>query len=162
MLLPESQAFCPKIFATGGAAAPPAPPARTPMAERMEDACESHCEKHLLLIRTPFSVVLRNRRHLCTVTSPGRCERPDEQDLDLEPESQAGSGSGSPHAAPEEPPQTVKPCRVTPAVPFSANTQSSSPQPDVRTSSGRVVRKPARFKRLCLICAFANSNSNIA
>ena len=31
MLLPESQAFCPKIFATGGAAAPPAPPARTPM-----------------------------------------------------------------------------------------------------------------------------------
>ena len=33
MLLPELQAFCPKIFATGGAAAPPAPPARTPMAE---------------------------------------------------------------------------------------------------------------------------------
>ena len=97
------------------------------------------------------------------MTSPGRCERPDEQDLDLEPESQAeSSGSGSPHVAPEEPPQTVKPCRVTPVVPFSGNKQSSSPHPDVRTSSGRVARKPTRFKRLCLICAFANSNSKIA
>ena len=113
----------------------------------MEDAWESLCEKHLLLIRTPFSVVRRNRRHLCTVTSPGRFEMPDEQDLDLEPESQAeGSGSESPYAKLEEPPQIVKPCKVTPTVHSSPNTQSSSPQPEVRTSSGRVVRKPARFR----------------
>ena len=79
------------------------------------------------IIQTPFSMVRRNHRHLRTVTSPGRFEMPDEQDLDLEPESQAeGSGSGSPHAKPEELPQTMKPCRVTPAVP---SLQTHSPVP---------------------------------
>ena len=99
------------------------------------------------IIQTPLSVARRNCRYLRTVTSPGRFEKPDEQDLDLEPESQAeGSGLGSPHAEPEEPPQTVKPCKVMPTVPSSANTQFSSPQPEVRTSSGCVVRKPAQFR----------------
>ena len=69
------------------------------------------------------------------------------KDLDLEPESQAeGPGLGSPHAEPEEPLQILKPCKVMPAVLSSANTQSRSPQPKARTSSRRVVRKPAQFR----------------
>ena len=44
-----------------------------------------------------------------------------------------------------QPSQIVDPCRVTSAVSSSANTQPGAPQPEVRTSSGRVVRKPSRF-----------------
>jgi len=66
---------------------------------------------------------------------------PDEQDLDLEPES---------HAEPEGLLQIVKLCTVMLAVPSSANTQSSLPQSEVRTSSGHVVRKPARLRDFVL------------
>ena len=111
---------------------------------------ESHCEKpypQVIVVQTPFSVVRINRRHLRPATSPGRCEMPDEQDLDLEPETQAGDpGSESSHTEPDQLLQIVKPCRVVPAVPSSAKTQSSLPQRDVRTSSGRVARKPVRFR----------------
>jgi len=47
---------------------------------------------------------------------------PDKQDWDREPESQAEvPGLGSSHAEPEEQLQIMKPCRVMPAVPSSAN-----------------------------------------
>ena len=99
------------------------------------------------VIQTPFRVVHRNRRHLRTVISPGKSEMPDEQDLDLEPVSQAKDPSLGPSRTESgEPPQIVKPCGVTSTLPSSVNTQPSSPQPEVRTSSGRVVRKPARFR----------------
>ena len=42
MILPESQVFCPKIFATGGTAAPPpAPPPRTYAYENKEPSLRS-------------------------------------------------------------------------------------------------------------------------
>ena len=41
------------------------------------------------VIQTPFRVVCRNRRHLCTASSPNGLEMSDEHDLDLEPTSQA-------------------------------------------------------------------------
>ena len=85
----------------------------------------------------------RNRRHLRRVTSPNRVEIPDEPELDLEPELQAEDPSaGSLDAEPEEPQQIVKPCETAGA--SSAGVQPSLPE--VRTSSGRVVRKPARFR----------------
>lgn len=41
------------------------------------------------VVQTPFTVVHGNRRHLGTATSPGGFVLPDEQDLDVEPETQA-------------------------------------------------------------------------
>ena len=43
-----------------------------------------------------------------------------------------------------------------PCVQSSSSTQPSSSQPEVRTASGRLVRKPARF-RDCLFYAFESS-----
>ena len=92
------------------------------------------------VIQTPSSVMRRNRRHLRRVTSPNRVEIPDEPELDLEPDLQAEDPSaGSPHA---EPQQIVKPCELAGA--SSADVQPSFPE--VRTSSGRVVRKPGRLR----------------
>ena len=97
------------------------------------------------VIQTPSSMVRRNRRHLRRMTSPNRVEIPDEPELDLELELQAEDPSaGSPDAEPEEPPQIAKPCRVMMAGASSASVQPSLPE--VRTSTGRVVRKPARFR----------------
>ena len=48
---------------------------------------------------------------------------------------------------------------MTLAVSYSANTKPSAPQPEVRTSSGRVVRKPPGFETL-LDLYFWNVNSN--
>ena len=87
----------------------------------------------------------RNRRHLRRVTSPNRIELPDEPELDLELESKAkGPSAGSPDAEPGKPQQIVKPCRVMTEAASSAGVQPSLPE--VRTSSGRVVRKPARLR----------------
>ena len=48
---------------------------------------------------------------------------------------------GSSNTESGEPQQIVMPC-----VQSSSNTQPSSSQPEVRTASGRLVRKPARFR----------------
>ena len=62
---------------------------------------------------------------------------PDEQDLDLDSETQAGCTLLEPsHPEPDQ--QFVNP--------QICETQSGLPQPDVRTSSGRVVRKPVLFR----------------
>jgi len=93
------------------------------------------------VIQTPSGVMRRNRRHLRRVTSPNKVEIPDEPEL--EPELQAEDPSaGSPDAEPEEPQQIVKPYET--AVASSAGVQPSVPE--VRTSSGRVMRKPARLR----------------
>lgn len=102
------------------------------------------------VIQTPSSVMRRNRRHLRRVTSPNRVEIPDEPELDLELESQAEDPTaGSPDAEPGEPQQIVKPCRAMTEAAPSAGVQPSLPE--VRTSSGRVVRKPARLRDFVLI-----------
>ena len=87
----------------------------------------------------------RNRRHLHRVTSPNRVEIPDEPELDLELESQADDPNAeSPDAEPHTPQQIAKPSRAMMERASSASVQPSLPE--VRTSSGRVVRKPARFR----------------
>ena len=97
------------------------------------------------VIQTPSSVMCRNRRHLPRVTSPNRVEMPDEPELDLELESQAKDlSAGSPDAEPDIPQQIAKPSSAMMEGASSASVQSSLPE--VRTSSGRVVRKPARFR----------------
>ena len=97
------------------------------------------------VIQTPSSVIRRNCRHLRRVTSPNRVEIPDEPELDLELESQAEDLSAeSPDAEPNTPEQIAKPSR---AMMEGASLASGQPSPpEVRTSSGRVVRRPARFR----------------
>ena len=94
-------------------------------------------------IPTPKGVVRRNRRHLGTVNSPRRVHDEQEVDVDMEPRAE-GPVAGSPHPESEEPPQIETPGSVTSAVPTCASEQPSLTE--VRTSSGRIVRKPSRFK----------------
>ena len=97
------------------------------------------------VIQTPSSVMRRNRRHLRRVTSPNRVEIPDEPELDLELESQAEDlNAESPDAEPDTPQQIAKPSRAMMEGASSASVQPILPE--VRTSSGRVVRKPARLR----------------
>ena len=81
----------------------------------------------------------RNRRHLRTVNSPRILHDEQELDVDMEPRAE-GPVAGSPHPASEEPPQIETIGSVTSAVPTCASEQPSL------TSSGRIVRKPSRFK----------------
>ena len=97
------------------------------------------------VIQTPSSVMRRNRSHLRRVTSPNSVEIPDEPELDLELESQAEDlHAESSDAEPDTPLKIVKPSR---AIMEGASSASVRPSlPEVRTSSGRVVRKSARFR----------------
>ena len=69
----------------------------------------------------------------------------DEQEFDagMEPRAEGPVG-GSPHTESEETPQIETPGSVTSTVPTCASEQPSSIE--VRNSSGRIVRKPSRFK----------------
>ena len=97
------------------------------------------------VIQTPSSVMRRNRRNLRRVTSLNSVEIPDEPELDLELESQAEDlNAESPDAEPDTPLPIVKPSRTMMEGASSASVRPSLPE--VRTSSGRVVRKPARFR----------------
>ena len=85
---------------------------------------------------------------------------PDEHDLHLEPASRAKHpSSGSSHTESGEPPQIMEPCRVTSAVPFSANTHPGASQPEVRTSSGLLGENLPVLETLFDLC-FWNVNSN--
>ena len=63
----------------------------------------------------------------------------------MEPQAE-GPVVGSPHSESEEPPQIETPGSVTSALPTCVSEQPSLPQTEVRTSSGRIVRKPSRLK----------------
>ena len=97
------------------------------------------------IIQTPNSVVRRNRKHLRTVNSPGRVHDGQELDVNMEPRAE-GPVAGSDHPEPEELPQIETPGGVTSALPTCASEKPSLLQTEVRTSSGRIVRKPSRFK----------------
>ena len=97
------------------------------------------------------SVMRRNRRHLRIVTSLNRVEIPDEPELDLELESQTEDlNAESPDAEPDTSQQIAKPSTAMMEGASSASVQPCLPE--VRTFSGRVVRKPARFRDFFLMC----------
>ena len=97
------------------------------------------------IIQTPNRVVRRNRRHLRTVNSPRRVHDAQELDINKEPRTE-GPVTGSQNPELEELPQIETPGNVTSAVPTCASEKPSLLQTEVRTSSGRIVRKPSRFK----------------
>ena len=68
-----------------------------------------------------------------------------ELDVNMEPRAE-GPVAGSQHPKPEEPTHIETPGSVTSAVPTCASEKPSLLQTEVRTSSGRIVRKPSRFK----------------
>ena len=77
------------------------------------------------------------------MNSPRRVHDEQELDVDMEPRAEGPAG-GSPHPESEEPPQIETPGSVTSDVPTCASEQPSLTQ--VRTSSGRIVRKPSGFQ----------------
>ena len=97
------------------------------------------------MIQTPNSVVRRNRRHLRTVNSPRSVHDGRELDVNMEPRVE-GPVAGSQHPEPEELTHIETQGSVTSAVPTCASEKPSLLQTEVRTSSGRIVRKPSRFK----------------
>lgn len=94
-------------------------------------------------VQTPQRVVRRNRRHLCPTSSPVDCEPPEA------PEELVHNAEPMPDKA-QELPSTVLPSETTQALQSHPHPMSSTelpirpPEPEVRTSSGRVVRKPSR------------------
>ena len=97
------------------------------------------------IIQTPNRVVRRNRRHLRTVNSPRRVHDGQELNVNIEPRAKRPV-TGSQNPEPAELPQIETPGKVTSAVPTCASEKPSLLQTEVRTSSGRIVRKPSRFK----------------
>ena len=102
------------------------------------------------IIQTPNRVVHRNRRHLRTVNSPRRVHDGQELDVNIEPRAE-GPVTGYQNPEPEELPQIETPGNVTSAVPTCASEKPSLLQTEVRTSKGRIVRKPSRFKDFVLL-----------
>ena len=85
------------------------------------------------------------------MTSLNRVEIPDEPELDLELESQTEDlNAESPDAEPDTSQQIAKPSTAMMEGASSASVQPCLPE--VRTFSGRVVRKPARFRDFFLMC----------
>ena len=82
----------------------------------------------------------RSRRHLRKVSSDGQ-----ELDVNMEPRAE-GPVAGSQHSEPDEIPHIEISGSVPSAVPTCASEKPSILQTEVRTSNGRIVRKPYRFK----------------
>ena len=93
------------------------------------------------VIETPQSIVRRNRRHLRPTTNPIEIEK----FAELEPDISATADV-------QELPPTVTQCKVPlvtqphPDLKSSHGTLTKSSGAEVKTSSGRVVRKPIRFR----------------
>ena len=88
----------------------------------------------------------RNRRRLRLVPDTDRLAKPVEQELDLEPELQtACTDLKSSRAQTESLPQAEfeESWRVTSSIQSSTISPSSLTPPAGRSSSGRVIRKPA-------------------
>ena len=102
------------------------------------------------VVKTPQSIVRRNWRHLSPATSPIEVEKFAELKPDVEPEQNLGPKSST--ADVQEATPTVTHCKVPlvtqphPDLTSSYQTLTKRPGAEVRTSSGRVVRKPIRFR----------------
>ena len=102
------------------------------------------------VIETPQSIVRRNRRHLRPTTSPIEIEKFAELEPDIEPERDPSPKSAT--ADVQELPPTVTQCKAPlvtqphPDLKSSHGTLTKSSGAKVKTSSGRVVRKPIRFR----------------
>ena len=102
------------------------------------------------VVKTPQSIVRRNRRHLRPVTGPIEVEKFAELEPDVEPERDL-SPKSSPTDVQETSP-TVTHCKVPlvtqphPDLTSSRQALTKPPGAEVRALSGRVVRKPFRFR----------------
>ena len=79
------------------------------------------------------------------MNSPRRVHDGQELDVNIEPRAKRPV-TGSQNPDPEELPQIETPGNVASAVPTCAREKPCLLQTEVRTSSGRIVRKPSRFK----------------
>ena len=102
------------------------------------------------VVKTPQSVVRRNRRHLRPVTGPLDVEKLAELEPDIEPVQDLSPKSST--ADVQESSPTMTHCKVPlvtqphPDLMSSHQTLTDPSGTEVRTSSGRVVRKPIRFR----------------
>ena len=94
--------------------------------------------------KTPGKVIARSPvPRSYNIQTPNGVHDEQEFDAGMEPRAE-GPVAGSPHTESEEPPQIETPGSVTSTVPTCASEQPSLIE--VRNSSGRIVRKPSRFK----------------